>query len=53
MLEPVGAAVLGWLWFAEDLAGLQVLGIAVVLTGIALAQTARVVRAGPDVILRT
>jgi drug/metabolite transporter (DMT)-like permease len=53
MLEPVGAAVLGWLWFAEDLAGLQVLGIVVVLTGIALAQTARVVRAGPEVILRT
>jgi drug/metabolite transporter (DMT)-like permease len=53
MLEPVGAAVLGWLWFSEDLSALQVLGIAVVLVGIGLAQTARVVRPGPDVVLRT
>lgn len=53
MLEPVGATVLGWLWFREDLSGLQVLGMAVVLFGIALAQTARVVRRDPEVVLRT
>jgi drug/metabolite transporter (DMT)-like permease len=41
MLEPVGATVLGWLWFGESLTVLQVLGIAVVLAGIAFAQTAR------------
>jgi drug/metabolite transporter (DMT)-like permease len=53
MLEPVGASVLGWLWFSEDLSGPQVLGIAVVLMGIALAQTARVARSDPEVVLRT
>jgi drug/metabolite transporter (DMT)-like permease len=53
MLEPVGATLLGWLWFGEGLSGLQVLGIAVVLLGIALAQTARVVRREPEVVLRT
>jgi drug/metabolite transporter (DMT)-like permease len=53
MLEPVGASVLGWLWFSEDLSGLQVLGIAVVLVGIGLAQTARVSRPEPEVVLRT
>ncbi len=42
MLEPVGATVLGWLWFHEDLTPAQLLGIATVLTGIGLAQTARI-----------
>jgi drug/metabolite transporter (DMT)-like permease len=41
MLEPVGATVLGWLWFNESLTVVQVLGIAGVLAGIAFAQTAR------------
>src|SRR5262245_8504603 len=41
MTEPVGAAALGWLWFSEDLSAAQVVGIAVVLAGIALAQTSR------------
>jgi drug/metabolite transporter (DMT)-like permease len=41
MLEPVGATVLGWLWFNESLTAPQIVGIAVVLAGIALAQTAR------------
>jgi drug/metabolite transporter (DMT)-like permease len=41
MLEPVGAAILGWLWFNESLSGWQVAGIATVLLGIGLAQTAR------------
>jgi drug/metabolite transporter (DMT)-like permease len=47
MLEPVGATVLGWLWFDESLTALQILGIVGVLIGIALAQTARVPPAQP------
>jgi drug/metabolite transporter (DMT)-like permease len=42
MLEPVGATVLGWLWFNESLSALQTAGIAGVLVGIGLAQTARI-----------
>lgn len=53
MLEPVGATVLGWLWFHENLSGPQIVGMALVLCGIALAQTARVVRRSPEVVLRT
>jgi drug/metabolite transporter (DMT)-like permease len=41
MVEPVGAVILGWLWFREALTFAQVCGIALVLTGIVLAQTAR------------
>ena len=41
MLEPVGATVLGWLWFTEELTAAQVAGMAAVLVGIVLAQTAR------------
>jgi len=41
MLEPVGATVLGWSWFREGLVAAQLLGVALVLLGIALAQTAR------------
>ncbi len=40
-LEPVGVLVLGWLWFNESLAGVQVGGGILVLIGIGLAQTAR------------
>lgn len=53
MVEPVGATVLGWLWFSENLTGGQVLGIALVLVGIALAQTARIVRPGAEPVLLT
>lgn len=42
MLEPIGATVLGWLWFDEILSVLQVVGVAAMLVGIGLAQTARV-----------
>jgi drug/metabolite transporter (DMT)-like permease len=41
MVEPVGATVLGWLWFNESLAAWQVVGMATVLLGIGLSQTAR------------
>ena len=49
MLEPVGAAVLGWLWFDESMSGLQVLGILTVLVGIVLSQTARSLPPGHSV----
>jgi drug/metabolite transporter (DMT)-like permease len=42
MLEPVGAAALGWAWFAESLSVLQVLGGATVIAAILLAQSARI-----------
>jgi drug/metabolite transporter (DMT)-like permease len=40
-VEPVLASVVAWLWVEQVLSGWQVFGGAVVLTGIALAQTAR------------
>jgi drug/metabolite transporter (DMT)-like permease len=41
MLEPVVGALVGWLWLSETLGGVQLLGAAVVLAAIGLAQTAR------------
>jgi len=41
MVEPVGATLLGWRWFREDLTAAQVVGVVTVLVGIGLAQTAR------------
>jgi drug/metabolite transporter (DMT)-like permease len=41
MLEPVGVAALGWLWFEERLEALAVIGGLAVIAGIVLAQTAR------------
>ncbi len=43
MVEPVGATLLGWWWFTESLSVTQILGIAIVLVGIGLAQTSRAV----------
>lgn len=40
-IEPVLASVVAWLWLEQVLSGWQILGGLVVLTGIALAQTAR------------
>jgi drug/metabolite transporter (DMT)-like permease len=40
-IEPVLASIVAWLWVEQVLSGWQVLGGFVVLTGIALAQTAR------------
>jgi len=42
MLEPVGAAALGWVWFGEFLTPLQILGGIVVVAAIVLAQSARI-----------
>jgi drug/metabolite transporter (DMT)-like permease len=47
MVEPVGATLLGWLWFREDLTVPQVVGILLVLSGIVLAQTARLTPPDP------
>ena len=41
MLEPVGAGIIAWVLLGESLGALQVLGSAVVLVGIVLAETAR------------
>jgi drug/metabolite transporter (DMT)-like permease len=41
MLEPVLAGVIAWVWLAEALGTLQLVGAVVVLAGIVLAQTAR------------
>jgi drug/metabolite transporter (DMT)-like permease len=41
MLEPIGVAVLGWLWFRETLGPIAVIGCVAVVAGILLAQSAR------------
>ena len=41
MLEPVGATIVAWAWLNESLGALQLVGSAIVLIGIVLAQTAR------------
>jgi drug/metabolite transporter (DMT)-like permease len=41
MLEPVIATAIAWAWLQQTLDPVQLLGAAVVLAGIALAQTAR------------
>ena len=41
MIEPVGVAALGWVWFHEDLGLVAVLGCVAVVAGIVLAQSAR------------
>jgi drug/metabolite transporter (DMT)-like permease len=41
MLEPVTATIVAWLWLGETLGRTQLVGAAVVLAGIAIAQTAR------------
>src|SRR5690606_39635338 len=41
MLEPVGAAGLGWAWFGESLSAVAVVGCFAVVAGMLLAQSAR------------
>jgi drug/metabolite transporter (DMT)-like permease len=41
MLEPVTATVVAWVWLGETLAAVQLVGAAVVVVGIAIAQSAR------------
>lgn len=42
MLEPVGAIILGWLWFAEVLTLSQLIGATIIIVAIMLAQSARI-----------
>src|SRR3954467_12272301 len=46
-IEPVFASVVAWVWLGQVLTGWQVLGGAVVLVGIVLAQTARTAAPAP------
>jgi drug/metabolite transporter (DMT)-like permease len=41
MLEPVFAILVAWVWLGESLDAVQLVGAALTLAGIALAQTAR------------
>ncbi len=41
MLEPIGVSALGWVWFAESLDAVAVLGGLAVVVGITVAQSAR------------
>ena len=41
MLEPVAGTLVAWAWLGESLAGLQLVGAAIVLASIFLAQSAR------------
>ena len=41
MIEPVAAAVVAYAWLGETFGGFQLVGAAIVLAGILLAQTAR------------
>jgi drug/metabolite transporter (DMT)-like permease len=51
MLEPIGVVALGWAWFGESLGVVAVAGCVAVVAGIALAQTARVARAEPPLLV--
>ncbi len=48
MLEPVGVALLGWLWFREDLGAVATAGCFLVLLGILAAQTGRAPHPTPE-----
>jgi drug/metabolite transporter (DMT)-like permease len=50
MLEPVGATIIGWTWFREQLSPAQTVGVVGILLGIALAQTARVTSRRTDAV---
>ena len=41
MLEPIGVSALGWVWFAETLDTVALVGCVAVVAGIVLAQSAR------------
>jgi drug/metabolite transporter (DMT)-like permease len=47
MLEPVGAGIIAWILLGESLAAIQIVGTAIVLVGIVLAETARQAVANP------
>ena len=41
MVEPVVATIVAWVWLGESLSAFQLVGAAIVLAAIVLAQTAR------------
>jgi drug/metabolite transporter (DMT)-like permease len=47
MLEPVLAALVAFAWLGEELTTVQMIGAALVLVGVGIAQTARPVTSGP------
>jgi drug/metabolite transporter (DMT)-like permease len=47
MLEPVGVAALGWVWFREELGAVAVVGCTLVMVGVLAAQTGRRVEHEP------
>jgi len=48
MLEPIGVAALGWVWFGEELGLVAGVGCALVLVGIIAAQTGRAPHPTPE-----
>jgi drug/metabolite transporter (DMT)-like permease len=40
-LEPIGVSALGWVWFGESLDPIGVIGVAAVVAGVLIAQSAR------------
>lgn len=50
MLEPVGAAVVGWWWFGQTLTAFQIFGAALVLAGITMALLSRAEHPTPAVV---
>lgn len=50
MTEPVGATLVAWVWLGESLAPVQVVGGAVVLAGVVLAETSRAAAAEPEAV---
>lgn len=41
MLEPIGAAAIGWAWFGEEMTAVAIVGCFVVVGGLLLAESAR------------
>jgi drug/metabolite transporter (DMT)-like permease len=50
MLEPVGAAAIGWWWFDERLSAFQIFGAVLVLAGITMALLSRSEHPTPAVV---
>jgi drug/metabolite transporter (DMT)-like permease len=49
MVEPVVASVVAWFWLGEALSVVQMVGGALVIAGVVIAETARAAPDGPPV----